>query len=42
MSVENFIDYMMKAPPDTPIRVVDDGIHYINELVWRKPASIPS
>ncbi|MBB5264464.1 protein phosphatase [Catenibacillus scindens] len=36
MSVENFIDYMMKAPPDTPIRVVDDGIHYINELVLEK------
>ncbi|MBS5523560.1 MAG: Stp1/IreP family PP2C-type Ser/Thr phosphatase [Clostridiales bacterium] len=36
MSVENFIDYIMKAPPDLPIRVVDDGIHYINELVMEK------
>lgn len=36
MSVENFIDYVMKAPPDLPIRIVDDGIHYINELVMEK------
>ncbi len=41
MSVENFIDYIMKAPPDQPIRLVDDGIHYINELVMEKAQKHP-
>ena len=36
MSVENFVDYIQKAPPDAPIRIVDDGIHYVNELVMEK------
>ena len=36
MSVENFVDYIQQAPPDAPIRIVDDGIHYANELVMEK------
>lgn len=36
MSVENFVDYILKAEPDKLIRIMDDGIHYINELVVDK------
>lgn len=41
MSVENFVDYILKASPDLPIRIVDDGIHYINELVIEKAGQHP-
>ncbi len=36
MSVENFVDYIQQAPLDALIRIVDDGIHYVNELVMEK------
>ncbi len=41
MSVENFIDYVMKAPPDLPIRIVDNGIRYVNQLVMEKAEKHP-
>lgn len=41
MSVENFIDYIMKAPPDLPIRIVDNGIRYVNQLVMEKAEKYP-
>lgn len=41
MSVENFIDYIMKVPPDLPIRIVDSGIRYVNQLVMEKAEKYP-
>lgn len=36
MAVENFVDYLMKSPPDLPIRMVDDAIRNVNQLVMEK------
>lgn len=36
MSVENFIDYVMKAPQDLPIRIVDNAIRHVNRMVMEK------
>ncbi len=36
MSVENFIDYVIKAPQELPIRIVDDGIRHVNRTVMEK------
>ncbi len=36
MSVENFIDYVIKAPQELPIRIVDNGIRHVNRLVMEK------
>ena len=41
MSVENFIDYVMKAPPELPIRIVDNAIRYVNQMVMEKSEQHP-
>ncbi|HIT07031.1 MAG TPA: Stp1/IreP family PP2C-type Ser/Thr phosphatase [Candidatus Scybalocola faecipullorum] len=33
LSVENFVKYVREAGTQIPIRVVDDAIHYVNDLV---------
>lgn len=41
MSVENFVDYVMQAQSGEPIRIVDDAMHYINEVVIDKASQHP-
>lgn len=41
MSVENFIKYVREANTDIPIRIVDDGVRYVNELVMKEAESNP-
>ena len=33
LSIENFVKYVREAGTQIPIRVVDDAIHYVNDLV---------
>lgn len=39
LAVEKFIQYVEESKTDLPIRVVDDAIHYVNDLVIQEAAS---
>ena len=41
MSVEQFIDYVMNAEAELPIRIVDNGIRHVNRLVMEKSGQHP-
>jgi len=36
LSVETFINYVNEAPPEVPLRIVDDGIRYVNRVVMEE------
>lgn len=41
LSVEKFVEYVRGAGTEVPIRVVDDAIHYVNELVINEAEKNP-
>jgi len=36
LSVETFINYVKQAPPEVPLRIVDDGIRHVNRVVMEE------